>query len=240
MINLKKLIIETLKMNNEKLLFKESTGREFNQIFNDLFFNNKKFVVNGHPVVLPNLFELFYNSIFRPELRNGNVKLAAPEEVNQDHSKKLSRQFSLGDELVTIINNGFSWFVNFRDEDITYKVSGIETQHFEQIVFRLVMEQAKELSQKAPADGSETLSHDQQKKKEAQLQSKQPASTKIEIASNNVLAPKEPRQPKQPKEPKQTEEEPKIPTNASKQEFQKPSDDQLQNVKTHILRKKKD
>jgi len=235
---LKKIIFETLNRKNTERLIKESVGANPRLLVDDIFFNNKEFQVNGYPIKLPNLIEFFYNNIFIPELQNGNIsKLSEEERVDilTNPKRKNVRDFFLsgvGD--ITIWNNGFSWIVYFKQSTAYYKVSGIETERFVNSVMDLVHKQIEVLKNKKNVS-TEPVSYEDQKKKEQEQASKNPAAAAPAHMSNDRIL--EPPKPKKAA-PTAPSEETVLPK--SEPFKSKSSDNDLQNAKTHILRKKRE
>lgn len=235
---LKKIIIETLNRKNTERLIKESVGANPRLLVDDIFFNNKHFEVNGYKIQLPNLIEFFYNNIFVPELKNGNISKLSEEErvdiITNPKRKNVKEFFISGVGDITIWNNGFSWIVYFKESTAYYKISGIETEKFVNMVMDLVHKQIEVLKNKKNV-GVEPVSYEDQKKKEQEQASKNPvAAAPAHISNDRILEP--------PKPKKVTPTVPSEETVLPKSEpfKSKSSDDDLQKAKTHILRKRRE
>lgn len=231
---IKKIILETLNRQHMNRLIKESIGTDLRLLVDDIFFNNKKFEVNGYPVVLPNLIELFYVNIFTPELENGNISQLTEQEradliINpKRRNTKTSTLPGVGE--ITIWNNGYSWIVYFKSTNSYFKVLGLETERFVKMVMDLIYEQAKVLKTKPPKS---SLSHDEQKKKEQEFASKNNTPAAHVGISNE-------RTQEAPKARKTQVPEPKEVVLPKTEPFKsKTSEEDLQKVKSHILRKRK-
>lgn len=237
---LKSFILEKLeKKQTEKLIY-ESLGTDGRRLVDDIFFKNKQFEVNGHPVKMPNLVQFFYNNIFLPELKNGNIKDLSDEErldflANAKNKESKTTSISEVGNL-TIWNIGFSWIVYIERMGRYFKVSGIETSKFVAMATDILLKKVMELKDQKSLPTSSTLSHSEQKKREQEHLSKNNVpAVSAQISNDRTFEPPKAKKTIELVTKPQELEKPK--SEAFKSQA---SDEDLQKAKTHILRKKKE